>query len=228
MESSLKLLAAAIRHEILPCAGVTRLSSCRRFASVYSNGSSADSLYFLDSGLVKLSRHDGDTKEIIIDLVTPDRLFGEEALQPDQVHAASAVVLQEGAVFAIPRDVFLRVCNAQPTLWPHFAATLSAGKRRLEKKIEMLGLSDVESRIVFYLNDMADTVGVRVGAVEFSVGLSQGELGNLVGATRETTSTTLNSLARRGLIKLGRRQLIVVKPDASAQPKTHSYAAAAL
>jgi DNA-binding IclR family transcriptional regulator len=48
---------------------------------------------------------------------------------------------------------------------------------------------------------------------EYSLPLSQSELASLIGATRETTSTTLNALARRGLIKLGRRLLVVPSAD---------------
>ena len=55
--------------------------------------------------------------------------------------------------------------------------------------------------------------GARSNGAEYSIPLSQGELASLIGATRETTSTTLNALARRGVIRLGRRQLIVPSID---------------
>ena len=48
---------------------------------------------------------------------------------------------------------------------------------------------------------------------EYALPLSQGELASLIGATRETTSTTLNLLARRGLVRLGRRQLVLASLD---------------
>ena len=57
--------------------------------------------------------------------------------------------------------------------------------------------------------ELAKTFGAKSNASEYSIPLSQGELASLIGATRETTSTTLNALARRGIIRLGRRQLIV-------------------
>ena len=51
------------------------------------------------------------------------------------------------------------------------------------------------------------------GLQEYSIPLSQSELASLIGATRETTSTTLNALARRGLVRLGRRLLVISSMD---------------
>jgi Crp-like helix-turn-helix domain len=51
------------------------------------------------------------------------------------------------------------------------------------------------------------------GVEEYTIPLSQGELASLIGATREATSTTLNALARRSLIRLGRRQIILASLD---------------
>jgi CRP/FNR family transcriptional regulator len=63
---------------------------------------------------------------------------------------------------------------------------------------------------------------------EYSIPLSQSELASLIGATRETTSTTLNSLARRGLVRLGRRLLVVSSVDhlrnAAMQRSMHANA----
>ena len=83
----------------------------------------------------------------------------------------------------------------------------------MEKKIELLCLHDVEYRILYYMAELARTFGAKANGSEYSIPLSQGELASLIGATRETTSTTLNTLARRGVIKLGRRQLIVPSVD---------------
>ena len=86
-------------------------------------------------------------------------------------------------------------------------------KRDLEKKIELLCMQDVEYRILHYMAELAAAFGSRLETHEYAIPLSQGELASLIGATRETTSTTLNSLARRGLIRLGRRQLILASLD---------------
>jgi CRP-like cAMP-binding protein len=119
----------------------------------------------------------------------------------------------EGVIYVSPRDLFLRVCDAHPELWREISGLLTERKRQLEKKIELLCLRDVEYRILYYMADLAKMFGARANGAEYSIPLSQGELASLIGATRETTSTTLNALARKGVIRLGRRQLIVPSID---------------
>ncbi|MGP0070436.1 MAG: Crp/Fnr family transcriptional regulator [Bryobacteraceae bacterium] len=194
--------------------GVAKFSPNRRFATVYSEGSPLDSLFFLESGLVKIHKRGDDNKEIILQIITAGELFGEQALGGEASRSIAAEVLQEGVIYVIPRDLFLRVCEQRPELWREISGMLTARKRQLEKKIELLCLRDVEYRILYYMADLARMFGAKANnGAEYSIPLSQGELASLIGATRETTSTTLNALARRGVIRLGRRQLIVPSID---------------
>jgi CRP-like cAMP-binding protein len=209
MDSLSTSLAGIVRSELINLDGVTRFSPNRRFATVYAEGGPADTLYFLESGLVKIYKRGPDNKEIILQVVGAGELFGEQALGTEQTRTISAEVLQEGLIYLIPRDLFLRSCEKRPDLWRELCGLLTLRKRELEKKIELLCLHDVEYRILYYMAELARTFGAKSNAAEYSIPLSQGELASLIGATRETTSTTLNALARRGIIRLGRRQLIV-------------------
>ena len=202
-------LAAIIRTELINLDGVTKFSPNRRFATIYSEGSPSDSLYFLETGLVKIFKRGPDNKEIILQIVQSGDVFGEQALAGETNRAVAAEVLQDGVIYVIPRDHFLRAAEKRAELWREMSIFLAAKKRYLEKKIELLCLRDVEYRILYFLAELAKSLGTRSNASEFSIPLSQGELASLIGATRETTSTTLNHLARRGVIRLGRRQLIV-------------------
>ena len=213
MGTQLTPLASVVRSELIPTDGVTKFSPNRRFATLYSEGSPADTIFFLESGLVKIYKRGDEGKEIILQVVAPGELFGEQALGMELSRAVAAEVLQEGVIYAIPRDLFMRFCETRPEIWRQIAELLVVRKRQLEKKIELLCLRDVEYRILYYLAELADTVGLKADGQEHSIPLSQGELASLIGATRETTSTTLNSLARRGLVKLGRRQLMISSLD---------------
>ena len=209
MASQPNSLAGILRTDLISSDGVTKFSPNRRFATVYAEGGPADTIYLLESGLVKIYKRGPDNKEIILQIVGAGELFGEQTLGTEQTRTISAEVLQEGVIYVIPRDLFLRVCEKRPELWREMTSLLTIRKRELEKKIELLCLHDVEYRILYYMAELARTFGAKSNASEYSIPLSQGELASLIGATRETTSTTLNALARRGIIRLGRRQLIV-------------------
>ncbi|MGI8743884.1 MAG: Crp/Fnr family transcriptional regulator [Bryobacteraceae bacterium] len=205
-------LIDAVREELLPSEGVTKFSPNRRFTTIFSEGDAADSLFYLESGLVKMFKRNTDGKEIIVQIFAPGHLFGEQSLQTDGTRSVSAEILQEGVLHVIPANTFVQFCDERPFLWRSCAEMVIHRKRELEKKIELLCLHDVEYRILYYLAELATIFGVKT-AQDVSVSLSQGELASLIGATRETTSTTLNTLARRGLIRLGRRQLILPSID---------------
>ena len=213
MESQSSTIAAVVRGDLVHLEGVTKFSPNRRFATVFSEGSPAESIFFVDSGLVQVYKRGEEGKEIILQIVTASELFGEQALSAEPVRSVAAEVLQEGVIYVIPRDLFLQTCERRPEIWREMSALLGSRKRHLEKKIELLCLHDVEYRILYYMADLAKTFGVKANGQEYSIPLSQGELASLIGATRETTSTTLNTLARRGLIRLGRRQLIIPSID---------------
>ncbi len=212
------IFSEIIRNDLLSSPGVNRLAEARRFSAIYREADSADRIFFLSSGLVKICHRASDGaamgKEVILRVACPGEIFGEEAFTPAAIRLATAEVLQESVVFAVPMTVFTAFADSHPGVWPMAAASLAAAQSALEKKIEMLCLHDVESRALYFLHDLALKLKDTGQESDFPIPLSQSELASFIGATRETTSTMLNSLARRGLIKLGRRLLVVPSLEA--------------
>ena len=202
-------LAEMIKNELLPREAAVREVIARRFTPVFAEGDPGETLYFLSSGLVKLYHRSPDGKEVIFHVVSSGEVFGEEAIEEDARRGCSAEILQDAVCFPIPRTSFLEFADTHPGFWQAFSRALLNRERGLCRKVEMLCLREVESRILFYLRDLAGRLRAAGQEADFEIPLSQSELANLIGATRETTSTTLNSLARKGQIKLGRRMMIV-------------------
>src|SRR6266478_6973445 len=169
MDLNSTALASLVRTELVPLDGVTKFSPNRRFATVYSEGGPADTLYFLESGLVKIYKRGPDNKEIILQIVGAGELFGEQALGTEQTRTISAEVLQEGVIYLLPRDLFLRVCERRPELWREISGLLTVRKRELEKKIELLCLHDVEYRILYYMAELAGTFCAKSNSAEYSM-----------------------------------------------------------
>src|SRR5215472_3984060 len=92
-------LASAVRSDLICQDGGTRFSPHRRFATIYSEGSPADTIFFVDSGLAKIYKRGSDQKEIILQIVGPGEVFGEQALGSDSSRTIAAEVLQEGVIY---------------------------------------------------------------------------------------------------------------------------------
>jgi CRP-like cAMP-binding protein len=206
-------LGQGVRDHLLTLTGPAGRSLWRRSTALFAMGQPAVSIFFLESGLVKLSRHAPPAREILLDLVSPGELFGEHAVLQESPRQTTAEVLHDSMVWEIPRQLFLEFADSHPEVWRDLAALLAARGRRLEAKLERIVFYDVRQRILFSLAELAENLGMPGGEKGFSIHLSQVELANIVGATRETTSTALNVLERTGLVSLGRRCLNVSPPD---------------
>lgn len=205
-------LTTTIREELLPAEGVRKLVLSRRASAIYSSGTPANHVYFLDSGLVKIERVADGNREILLTVVAAGEIFGEQAITGQSVFTASARVLESGIAYSIPTDAFQRLCERRPDVWRLVVQHCLQRKEDLERKIEHLCHSDVRERLIYYLQDLArlSPANDPTGSV---IHISQNELASLVGATRETTSTTLNALARQGLIALGHRLVMIPSLD---------------
>src|SRR5579872_4167849 len=121
MDLQFTSIAVAVRSELINLEGVVKFSPNRRFAIIYSEGSPADTLFFVESGLVKIYKRGEDSKEIILEIISGSELFGNEALGKQQTRASSAEILQEGVIYVVPRTAFLRLCEQRGDLWREFS-----------------------------------------------------------------------------------------------------------
>jgi CRP-like cAMP-binding protein len=207
-------LSHVLKAHLLALPDVSKLSSLRRFTSIFTQDQSADALYFIEEGLVKLTRTNDSGDRIILSISGPGDLIGEEVMsaEPSQYQADSEV-LTAATLYRIPRDTLQRVLVQSGELASAVIDFLLNRRKMLARKVELLCLHDVEYRILFYLADLATLVGPAQEDEGYQLPITQAELADLIGATRETTSTTLNQLERKGLVKLSRRLLTIPSPS---------------
>ncbi|MBV9743250.1 MAG: Crp/Fnr family transcriptional regulator [Acidobacteriia bacterium] len=206
-------LSSAVRTALLSAPDATRLSSLRRSTTLFSQSQAADAVYFIEDGLVKLTRTNHNGGRIILSICEPGHLVGEEGLS-SEVHDyyTDAEVLTTSNIYRLGREAISNVLSKDPELARALTTYLIQRKLGLALKVELLCLHDVEYRILHYLAELSTLVKPTEDSDGYQVPITQLELADLIGATRETTSTTLNQLERRGLVKLSRRLLTIPSP----------------
>lgn len=203
-------LGNAVRSTLLSSPEVSRLVSLRRATSLFSQGQPAEALYFLEDGLIKLTRTNASADRVILAILGPGEMLGDEALAHGPAnHQSDAEVLTTSSLWRIPRELLHRTAEENPDLSSSLLDHLLQHKLMLARKVELLCLHDVEYRILYYLAELSSLVKASELDGGHQLPLTQAELADLIGATRETTSTTLNQLERRGLVKLSRRLLTI-------------------
>lgn len=223
-------LASVLRSAVLSSPDVSRVASLRRAVPVFTQNQSADALYFIEEGLVKLTRTNESGGRIILSVFGSGELVGDEALSEDlSAYQSDAEVVTTASLYKIRRETMSNALRNSSDLAVALVNYLLRRKLALAQKVELLCLHDVEYRILHYLAELSALVMPLTDGEGYQLPITQAELADLVGATRETTSTTLNQLERQGLVKLSRRLLTVSSPVLlrnAAAKKTAQNAAA--
>ena len=204
--------------QILNLEGTVALSNLDRGMRLYSPGDPSDQLFLVHSGRVKISVPGSGGKQCIFQIARPGEVFGEGAVFGERIRRAVAEVLERASVTVIPREAVLAHAGENPEFWRSFAETLGKRVRHLEEQIESLSLLEVEQRIARLLIRWAgSTRGNDPSQQTLQFRLSQKDLAGLVGATRETTSSSLNKLQRQGCLEIRRRCLVINSLEGLAQ-----------
>jgi CRP/FNR family transcriptional regulator, cyclic AMP receptor protein len=202
---------AAVQAYLLPLPGTTRLI-LRRKAELFLKGQNADALYFIERGLIKLDRPADGDRCVTLDLCAAGDLLGEESLTPQQAYQTQAEALTPLAVFRIPSNQALEAAAANPLLAMFLLEATLRRKQAIERRLELVAAHDVERRILLCLADLSAR-GEREDNGASSLPLTQRDVANLIGATRETTSLMLNQMERNGLIALSRGKISIQSAD---------------
>lgn len=200
-------IAEAVQAFLLPLPGTTRLL-LRRKAELFIYGQNADALYFIERGLVKVDRPAEGDQCVTLNLCGVGELIGEESLVPHQSYVTQAEALTPLVVFRVPSNQVLEAAASNPRLAMFLLQAALRRKQGLERRLELVAAHDVEKRILLCLADFADR-GEREADGSFSLPLTQRDIANLIGATRETTSLMLNQMERNGLLSLARGKVTI-------------------
>ena len=172
---------------------------------IYIAGERADFVYILKRGRVKLSVVAETGKEIAIDIIQPGEIFGEFALVDESMRSNMTQALDDVLMWVFSKHDFTKLLTTQPQLALSYIKLVGDRRRRMEKKLSDITSKAVSARICELLHELS-TMSNDVGTVpsDYLVPLTHQDVASLIGAARQTTTTVLNDLERRGIIQLGR------------------------
>jgi CRP/FNR family transcriptional regulator, cyclic AMP receptor protein len=181
---------------------------------VFREGDPGTALYIIDSGEVKILLGGSEGKEVVLSLLPPGEFFGELALLDGEPRSADAVTTVATELLILPRDEFLRFLRDVPPVAINMLAALSRRLRRTDRLVHDAAFSDVQTRMARVLLELGATRGTPEGkAVAIEPHLTQGDLANMVGATRESVNKCLRALAADGLVRHERGRLVLLDVD---------------
>jgi CRP/FNR family transcriptional regulator len=172
---------------------------------IYIAGDRADFVYILKRGRVKLSVLAETGREIAIDIIQPGEIFGEFALVDESLRSNMVQALDEVLMWVFSKHDFTKLLTTQPKLALSYIKLVGDRRRRMEKKLSDITSKAVSARICELLHELStSSAEVENIARDYLVPLTHHDVASLIGAARQTTTTVLNDLERRGIIELGR------------------------
>lgn len=176
-------------------------------AIIINEGDTTDSLYVILSGRVKAFLSDEQGREIILDIEGLGDYFGEIALLDEPPRSASVMTLESSRFSIISKNDFKKCLANDPDIAIALIKELTHRIRMLTDNVKGLALRDVYGRVAKTLSNLAkrEENGKRVIAEK----LTQQELANMVGASREMVSRILKDLTTGGYIKIEDKRIII-------------------
>jgi CRP/FNR family transcriptional regulator, cyclic AMP receptor protein len=168
-------------------------------------GDKSDQLYVLLTGKLKVYLADDDGKEIVVDMLSPKQYFGEMALDGEP-RSASVMTVEVSKLAVIQREDFKRFLAENPEAAFSLIVTLIRRARHLTRTIGNLALLDVYGRVARLLIDSATEEGGRLVVAEK---MSQQEIANRVGSSREMISRILSDLKEGGYIVVEQNKMVI-------------------
>jgi CRP/FNR family transcriptional regulator, cyclic AMP receptor protein len=178
----------------------------RRFSpgeTIFHMGSPGSSMMAVLSGNVRISISSPGGKELLLAILNPGEVFGEIALLDGKERSADATAVNECSLAILERRDVLSFFEHHPEAWPRIVDVLCERLRENTQHVAEVALLQLPARLARTLLREADSEpGSVAGRPSAPIQLSQRDLGNMVGATRESVNKCLGEWQRRGIIRI--------------------------
>lgn len=186
-------------------------TTLKRGATIASKGDPGTSLFAVISGTVKISVSSPDGRNAILNLIGPGEIFGEVAVLDGQSRTADAIANTNCELFIIDRRDFIPFVRGQPELAMKFIELLCARLRWTSDQVEQVILQDLPGRLASALLRLTERH--KSGQGGRTIAVTQQEISEMVGMTRESINKQLRAWAAREWVRLEHGAIVVLKPE---------------
>ena len=184
----------------------TRMTTVRKGQVIYHQEDTAEGLFLLKEGRVRLFRINPGGKKLDLAVLEPGTFFGEMPLLGERMRNASAEALSDCTLCVMSQADVERLVLSQPRVGLRMLEVLGRRLVASEARLEDLAYRSVPARLASLLLRLGREQGDPIE------GLTHQDLGDMVGAYRETVTKTLDEFQAAGYVELGRRRIRVLDP----------------
>ncbi len=186
-------------------------TTLKRGAALFAKGDPGLSLYAVISGSVKMSISSADGRSAILNIIGPGEIFGEIALLDGGVRSSDAIANTNCELFVIDRREFIPFVRSQPALAMKFIELLCGRLRRTSDQVEQIILQNLPGRLASALIRLSEKH--KLEPAGRTIAITQQEISEMVGMTRESINKQLRAWAARSWVRLEHGAIVVLKDE---------------
>jgi CRP-like cAMP-binding protein len=195
---------------------VTATVTDRRYGKhqfIVREGDPGDTFFILVKGSVSVCRIAPDGRETILSILKEGDFFGEMSMFDSSLRSASIKTLTEVEVGAIRQADFVILLDRNPRIGRSLVIALSERLRAANALIAATTSQDIRARLASLLLNLGDQFGEQVdNGTRITLRLTNQEMANMIGTTRETVNRTLNRFWDDKLVDMRTAHVVIVEP----------------
>jgi CRP/FNR family transcriptional regulator len=185
---------------------------------IFMEGDEKEAVYFIQEGMVKAYQTDKDGREHIVSLLSSGEMFPHTGFFQPSLYPATTEALVDTHLLAIPIREFEQLMMEKPSIAIKVIDVLSAKIRELQQKLQQVTGHDAHSRILSFLLYLAEKHGRSEGSsILIEMPMTNQELANTIGTTRETVNRLLNRLKKEQIVQMKRSKIFILNKEALKQ-----------
>jgi CRP/FNR family transcriptional regulator, cyclic AMP receptor protein len=213
------LFAGLSETDIEAIGHATTMTRCVRGQRILSPDDPPDRIHIIKRGRVRVYRISPDGKQLTLDIHEKGTILGDMSLLGQgRIAEAYAEALDDGVICTITPDELRRLIERYPTIGVNIIRHLSRRLESAEREIEAMAYQRVDQRLARKLLELGQRFGLRTErGTLIQAQLTQQDLAEMVGTTRETLAHTLGDFRRRGLLDTTQHRVLIREAEELAE-----------
>jgi len=192
------------------------LSHYKAKEEIFSEGSMAHSLYFIQSGEVKTYKHNENGKEYVTGMFKAGDFIGQLCVLGDSgLYTETAVALNDCEICSIPKNDFTQLLFNNKEVSHKFIGMVSNNVLHMQEQLMGMAFDSVRKRAATALLELYDKGLIKDG--DLGISISREDFAGLIGTATETAIRVLSSFKDKGLIQLGESRRIILSDKKQLQ-----------
>ncbi len=169
---------------------------------VFFEGDAPEWFYIVKEGKVKLVKHSGTGKDVILQIFVPGDMFGEISLFDRKPYSSSAQLMEPSTILKLSRKDFFLLLGRHPFVATEMIMELGRQIQEAHTTIKSLAVDRVEQRLAHILLKLADKLGTpEKNGILLNLSLTRQDLADMAGTTVETTIRVMSRFTKTKIIK---------------------------